>query len=120
LVDIDKKLSNIPWLLFNFNQELYISNYKKIKCKKSKSIEGILVPTYDIISINNKKVKKNISINNDNGQLTFNKVKCGKYEINIINGIKIIITNNYGSFYIYSNYNINYFYLKSTWNDKSI
>lgn len=119
-IDIDKKLNNIPWLLLNFNQELYIPNYKKIKCKKSKSIEGILVPTYDIISINNKKVKKNISINNDNGQLTFNKVKYGKYKINIINGIKIIITNNYGNYYIYSNYNINYFYLKSAWNDKSV
>jgi hypothetical protein len=113
-IDISICSKHQPFLLKSFNRSLYTCPYQKIKCKYATSSAGLFGTQYKILTVNGKKNNCNITINSTNGVLTFDKVKKGKYKIKIINGTSTLINNicNNG-YYIWSNYNINDFLLKS-------
>ena len=113
-IDIDICSSHIPYLLKSFNRSLYTCPYQKIKCKHASSSTGIFGPTYQILRVNGHKVPCNISINSATGVMSFDKVKKGAYKIKNINGVKIIINStSVSSYYVWTNYNISNFILKS-------
>lgn len=118
-IDINKCSSHVPWLLKTLNKQLYWPNCQKIKCSYATSNNGLVntnCNTWDIIRVNGDKPPHSININSSSGQLVFNKVKKGKYQIKIINGAKVNLPSNYVGFcgyYTYSAYNINNYFLKS-------
>jgi hypothetical protein len=108
---------NNPWLLLSYNTTLYSPNKEITKCKKSYSVNGSLLPSYYIISVNNRAQSCNIKINNLTGKLNFKNIKRGKYLIMVLNGtpFQYALSCNY---YTFINYNINYFGFISKYNPR--
>jgi hypothetical protein len=117
-IDINPKLSNIPWLLISFSNQFYNPNYLETCNKYAVSSYGSLEPIYNIVNVNGCTSPCNITIDASNGQLYFNKVKPGNYKILVINGIKNIFSSNSYNYYTFTNYNFTNFYLCSKYKSK--
>jgi hypothetical protein len=123
--DINKCSSHIPWLLNSFNKMLYSPSCQTSKCKTTTTTNGLIsLPCniYEIISVNcKKKVPCKFTINSSTGQMTFKKVKKGRYAIKVINGNKITLPTtgtNISTYYTFSSYNISNYYLHSLYKKK--
>ncbi len=84
--DYNLTSTNTPWILSSFNEQIYNPNFKNIRKKSYKTNNSQLSGSYNsIISVNNKILFNNISINSSSGSITFSKKNIGKYSTLVIN-----------------------------------
>jgi hypothetical protein len=112
-IDVDLSSEHVPYLLRSFDKKLYCSSYDKHKKSCGVTRQGMLHPSYYLISVNNEKTCKKFEINHSNGRVSFSKLELELYKLKIVNGIKINIGSNFtNNYYTFIDYNINNLFLK--------